>query len=188
MRVLLEWTEKLSSRHAILGSSFLGALLLQSAVFPHLTIFGAKPDLLMVIVACWALLYGPQEGFVAGLTAGLVQDLTFGRYIGLHALTKTLAGFAAGVAESKIFKETIWVPTAAVGLAVFAQEVAVWLCLRVLGVTAPVSSLVSVVLPGAGYSALLAPLIYRQLFLYRARELAREKEAAGGSGQAAARR
>ncbi len=188
MKTLLDWLDRLSTRHVILGLAVVVALVLQGAVFPHLAVYGLKPDLVMVVVACWALLYGPVEGFVAGLAAGLAQDLVFGRYIGLFALAKTLTGFSMGVIEGQIFKETIWVPTATVGVAVFVHEIIVWISLRGLGVRAPAMDVVSVGLPVAFYSMILAPLIYRQLFLYRVAERAKEKELTGGASQTMARR
>lgn len=188
MNTIASWLERLSSRHAVLGLSILAALVLQSAVFPHLTILGVKPDLLMIIVASWGLLYGRQEGFVAGLAAGLVQDLAFGQYIGLFSLTMAIVGFGVGVVESKIFKETIWVPTAAVGAAVFTHDVTVWLCLRTLHVPAPAVDLVRVAAPAALYSMLAAPLIYRRFLVYRIKERARERTLVGGSSQAVGRR
>ncbi len=188
MKTILDWLDQLSSRHVVLGFAVLGALLLQSSVFPHLTIFGLKPDLIAVVVACWGLLYGPAEGFVAGLAAGFVQDVTLGQYVGLFALAKTLTGFLSGVVESKIFKETIWVPTAAVGVAVLFHELVVWVCLRGLSVPAPAQHIMTVGLPVALYSTILAPLIYRQIFLYHMRERAKEKEMTGGASQATVRR
>ncbi len=188
MKTLLEWLDRLTSRHAVLGFSVAIALLLQTAVLPHLTLFGLKPDLLTVVVACWGLLYGPGEGFIAGLVAGLAQDLLFGQYIGLFALAKTLTGLLAGVVESKIFKETIWVPTAAAGVAVFFHEILVWFALRGLSVYAPAASIFTVALPVAVYSLIPAPLIYRQLFLYHVAEREREREMTGGAAQTAVRR
>jgi rod shape-determining protein MreD len=188
VNTLLEWLNRLSSRHAVLGFWIVGGLLFQTAVFPHLAVFGLKPDVLMVVVVCWALLYGPAEGFVAGLAAGLVQDLTFGQYIGLFALAKTLVGFGVGVVAGKIFRETIWVPTAAVGVAVFAHEFVVWVCLVALHVPAPAVNIITVGLPVAVYSTLLAPLVYRQIFVHYIGQRAKEKDLTGGANQAAGRR
>ncbi len=188
MKTLTDWLDRLSSRHAVLGLALLASLILQTAVFPHLAVFGLRPDLLMVVVASWGLIYGPREGFLAGLGAGLAQDLLFGQYVGLFALAKTLVGFLAGVVESKIFRQTIWVPTAAIGVAVFLQEVVVWVCLRALSIPAPALAILTVGFPVALYSMLVAPLVYRQFFLYRGGERAKEKEITGGAGQAAVRR
>jgi len=172
-----------TSRHSVLGMSVLTALILETAVFPHLAVHGIRPDLVTVVVACWGLLYGPREGFLAGLGAGLVQDLLFTRYIGLFALAGALAGFLTGTVESKIFKESVWVSTAAVGVAVLGHEFVVWVLLRGLGVPAPALSLLTVALPGALYSTVFAPFVYRRLLLFRFREWAREREMTAGAGQ-----
>jgi len=176
------WVRRLTSRQAVLAASVVVGLFLQTGVLPHLAVFGIKPDLLMVVVACWGLLYGPEEGFAAGLAAGLAQDLTSAGYLGLFALSKALVGLAMGIIQSKIFKESVWVATAAVGVAVLAHEVVIWLFLRVLGVPAPAVDILTVALPGTLYSMVLSPPIYHRLLLYRLAEWAREREAAGGVG------
>jgi rod shape-determining protein MreD len=188
VKTLIGWLDSLSSRQVIGGLTIAGALVLQTAVFPHLSLFGLRPDLLMVVVAAWGLVYGPGAGFLFGLSAGLAQDLFSGQYVGLFALSKALVGFLAGVVEGKIFKQTIWVPTAAIGVAVFLQEILVWICLRLLGARAPALDILTVGLPVALYSLAIAPLVYRQILLYHAGERARDKEITGGAGQAAARR
>lgn len=181
---LAEWFR---ARGWFLGLLVLTGLLLESAVFPHLTLFGAKPDLVMAVVACWGLLYGPQAGFVAGVGAGLLQDLLFMQYIGLFALAKGLVGLLIGVVESKIFKESIWVSTGAIGTAVLAHEFIIWFVLRRLDIPASGLALVTVALPTAFYTMLLAPVIYRRVLVHRAAEWIREREAAGGAGASGAR-
>jgi rod shape-determining protein MreD len=183
------WLSRFQSRYWILAASILGALLLESTVFPHLAVFGLKPDLLMVVVACWAILYGPQEGFIAGLAAGLTQDVVFGQYIGLFALAKVLTGFFLGVVAGKVFGESLWVSTGAVGVGLFAHEAVVWVALRALGIPVPAHAIITVALPAAVYGMLFAPLVYRQLLLYRLAEWAREKEMTnGGASHTAGRR
>lgn len=181
MNWALTLVERFRSRGWFYGLLVVTGLLLQSAVFPHLTLFGVKPDLVMVVVACWGLLYGPREGFVAGVAAGLLQDLLFAQYIGLFALAKALVGLFAGVVAGKIFRESVWVSTGAIGTAVFIHEFIIWVALRQLGVPAPALSLVTVALPTALYSMLLAPVVYRRVLLHRVAEWTREHDAAGGA-------
>lgn len=180
MKAVMAFLERLSTRPVVLGLWLVGGLLLQSAVLPHMTVYGYKPDLLTVIVACWGLLYGPEVGFVVGLVGGLLHDLAAGQHLGLFALTRSLTGLLAGFGESKIFKDTVWVPAVVTTFIVFVHEVLVWVCLRLVGTWAPAIHLVTVALPGALLSGVLAPVVYRQAYLYFLRERARESRAAGG--------
>lgn len=56
----------------------LGSLFLQAEIFPYLQIFGAKPDLLMLIVVFSAIKTDWKSGLVVGLMAGFWLDLLLG--------------------------------------------------------------------------------------------------------------
>lgn len=80
-------------------------LVLETAVFSRLTWQGAGPDLLLIGVVCLALLKGARPAAGLGFIYGLAEDLLLGRYMGLNALTKCLAGYLAGLTESWLNRE-----------------------------------------------------------------------------------
>lgn len=80
-------------RHAAL---LLVLLILQIGIGSLLSIGGVTPDLVMLGVVYVALVSGRLHASVAGFTAGLLLDLYSGDVIGISALAKTIAGFAAG--------------------------------------------------------------------------------------------
>lgn len=82
-------------------------LLLESSVLVHFTIFGAKPDLLLVGVVLVGLLQGKKEALSKGFFVGLVEDLFIGRFVGSNALVKALVGFLSGQVEREIVKENV---------------------------------------------------------------------------------
>jgi rod shape-determining protein MreD len=77
-------------------------LLLESSVLVHFTIFGAKPDLLLVGVVLVGLLQGKKEALSKGFIVGLI-----GRFVGSNALVKALVGFLSGQVEREIVKENV---------------------------------------------------------------------------------
>jgi rod shape-determining protein MreD len=71
-------------------------LLLQTTFVPFLSIGGFLPDVLLIWVVYIAVTRGQLEAIITGFAIGLLQDAVTVQFFGLSALTKTLAGFAAG--------------------------------------------------------------------------------------------
>jgi rod shape-determining protein MreD len=71
-------------------------LVVQSTMVPFAALEGVTPDLLLILVVIIALRQGQTAGTIAGFAIGLASDLVMGDFLGLGALTKTVAGFVAG--------------------------------------------------------------------------------------------
>jgi rod shape-determining protein MreD len=71
-------------------------LLVQSKMMTLLTLEGITPDLLTIWVVYLALKEGQLAAMPWGFAIGLMFDLLTGNFIGLSALTKTVAAFTAG--------------------------------------------------------------------------------------------
>ena len=159
-------------RYFILMILFFASLILQSTLFSHLTFYGVKPDLVLFLTVFFALINGPRQGALAGLTGGLLQDLMFGRYIGMNALAKLLVGYVFGVLERKIYKDNILIPMVAVFFGAFLNETIIYLLGLVSGTLNPTGEnfsgyfalIGSVIIPSAIYTSLLAPFVYRKFY------------------------
>lgn len=90
-----------------LAATFLIAFALQATVAPHLTIAGAPPDFVLVVVVVLGLLRGARGGALSGLAAGFALDVLRGREIGLFALGLAAAGGLAGVISEKLYPSRI---------------------------------------------------------------------------------
>jgi rod shape-determining protein MreD len=71
-------------------------ILIQSKMMTLLTLEGITPDLLTIWVVYLALKEGQLAAMPWGFAIGLAFDLATGNFIGLSALTKTVAAFTAG--------------------------------------------------------------------------------------------
>lgn len=92
------------------------ALVLQSAVVSHLTIFGATGDLLILVPVTAALTVGPERGAIAGFAAGVAVDLLVTTPFGLTALSYCLVGYAIGAFQDGVLRASWFLPVvAAVG-------------------------------------------------------------------------
>ncbi|HSB36863.1 MAG TPA: hypothetical protein VLH41_08290 [Thermoanaerobaculia bacterium] len=111
-----------------LALSTLGMLGLGALGFP------AAPDLFLLPVADTAKRAGPTWALVAGLAAGLLEDLVSvpGRLLGLHAFTKILIGYLLATIAARTVVEK---PAAIGGLlagAVLVESVLLVLLLGIL--------------------------------------------------------
>lgn len=73
------------------------ALVLQVALLDQVVVFGAHPDVMVLLPAAAGLAAGAQRGAVVGFAAGLVADLAVQLPYGISALAFVLVGFGAGL-------------------------------------------------------------------------------------------
>ena len=71
-------------------------LILQTTIIPFASIANIVPDILIVWIVYVAIKLGQIPATVAGFIIGIAIDLVSGHFIGLSALSKTIAGFFAG--------------------------------------------------------------------------------------------
>jgi rod shape-determining protein MreD len=145
----------------ILIAVIVTALLLQTTVFPKVTMFGVKPELLYLVTVVFAALRGPAEGAVVGFVSGLAQDFMLNTPKGITALTLTLLGYTVGLARQYITSPSPLLPAilVAVGTAsavAFHQGVAFLLGEE----EGPFGYIARVVLLTAVYGAILTPIFY----------------------------
>lgn len=70
--------------------------IIQSAMFPYISLFGVMPNLLLILVVSTAYMKGRTTGLLIGFFSGLLVDLVFGNVIGLYALIYMLIGYIIG--------------------------------------------------------------------------------------------
>lgn len=94
----------------VITAIMLANIILQSTLLPFLQIAGIQPDTLMILVTCFALLAGSTTGALTGLFGGLLQDILYGKSIGINALQYMIIGYLIGLLYQKVFVDRIFVP------------------------------------------------------------------------------
>lgn len=82
-------------RAAVYISYAVGLAFIQTTLPDSLALFGAKPDLTLVLVILAGYLYGIEDGIFIGLTAGFMRDMLAGRSLGLGMLLLMYAAILA---------------------------------------------------------------------------------------------
>jgi rod shape-determining protein MreD len=71
-------------------------ILIQTQILQLISLEGIAPDILIIWIVYIAVKEGQLFATVWGFIIGLVFDLSIGGFIGISALSKTIAGFTAG--------------------------------------------------------------------------------------------
>jgi rod shape-determining protein MreD len=89
---------------------------LQSSLFQYIEILGVRPNSALILIVSYSILRGDVEGALLGFFAGLLQDVYFGSYVGLHALLGLLAGYFCGKPFKDFFRENYFLPLSLVAV------------------------------------------------------------------------
>ena len=130
----------------------LGAMVVQTSVFPLLSLT-IKPDLLLVIVVYLGLRNGPETGCLSGFVFGLMQDASSEMMFGANALAKTILGFFNGVAGKQLYTQSLFTHILCVGFSTVSGE------LMLLGLHGFQSNWQQLLLYETCYNMLCCPLI-----------------------------
>ncbi len=164
-------------RSIVLMFLILLAMLLQATVFTFLQVAGVKPDLILLLVVFNGFLRGPREGAFLGFLGGLTLDIFTGSYIGLNALVKMSAGYLAGLAEQRFYKESVIMVTFVTFFAGIIGQLLNYLLFFYLRIQVPpFFAFFEVIIPTAIYTALLVPLTYWKFYRSNENGWLRERE------------
>lgn len=84
--------------------------LLQSCVFTNLSLGGITPNLILLITSIFGFMHGERTGMITGFCLGMLFDVFFSDYIGLHALILTYIGYLNGKFCGIFYPEDIKLP------------------------------------------------------------------------------
>ena len=86
------------------------SFLLQSTVFKALSIGSISPNLMVVLTSSFGFMRGKKEGLWVGFFCGLLEDIFYGRLLGMHAVMYMYIGYVNGYFNRIFFEEDIKLP------------------------------------------------------------------------------
>ena len=149
----------------LMGILLIVCLVLQATAFNYLTVAGVKPDLLLIVIVLYGLLYGKKAG-VLGFVYGLAEDLLTGRFIGFNAITKGLMGLLIGYLEPKLFKDHILVPIVMLLVGTFVYGAFAYVIGLIVGLYSIIDfeAYLRIIILQSIYNACLAPFLYGKYY------------------------
>lgn len=84
----------------------LAAVILQSTVISHIKIAGVKPDLVLMLVAFFAMFQGLSGAIEAAFFGGVLTDILSSGIMGMNIFILSVTAVIASALSSKFFKES----------------------------------------------------------------------------------
>jgi rod shape-determining protein MreD len=82
------------------------ALAIHMTVLEYFKIFGAKPDLMLLLTIFFALFLGSRRGLETGVMAGFLKDIFAFDIFGVNMFVLALTGFMVGAVNTKFYRES----------------------------------------------------------------------------------
>lgn len=135
--------------------------ILQSALAPRLSVGGARPELMALVVLSWTLRRGAGEGAVWAFCGGLALDLLSAAPLGSSSLALMAVAVVTDLTHRVTVRSQAFLPWVMAALATVIYY-GVWLIILTLA-GKPVEAdaiLLYHVLPSAVYNVILVALVY----------------------------
>ena len=78
---------------------------IQMFVINNRTLFGVKPNLILIIVIVVSLWFGMYKGTIFSFVIGLISDMLFGNTIGMFTIAYTITGIITGYINTSYRRE-----------------------------------------------------------------------------------
>jgi rod shape-determining protein MreD len=137
------------------------AVALTASLTPYVKVLGVTPDLLLIFVACWAMVRGRAEAMIVVPVAGLLRDLMTSDPVGTSVLALTPIVFLSSLRDLRPVESDFLPAVAVVAAATFAYAVISMVVLTAVGDDVPWwTATLRVALPAMVVNPLFAVLVY----------------------------
>jgi rod shape-determining protein MreD len=137
-------------------------LVVELTVLDRLRVFGAGPDVMLLLAVMAGIEGGPRVGALFGFAAGISLDLFLETPMGLSALVFCLVGYAVGNIQGGVLRAAWWIPIVTTFVASVAGVLLYALVATVVGQPHLVTTHLFVVAAVVGvFNALVSPFALR---------------------------
>ena len=103
-------------RKLLMMVTILFCFILQSTVFPAISMGGVVPNIFIIIASTYGFMRDETEGLMAGFFCGILCDVFYGNILGFYALLYMMIGFINGKFSRIFYPEDIKLPMALITL------------------------------------------------------------------------
>ena len=149
----------------VIGAVLVVGILLETTTVGRMAIFGVAPNIMLSIIVSYSILRGDNEGAIAGVTGGLLMDVTLGQAMGLFAMLGLLVGYFAGKPFRDFYRESYLLPMFITGsVAVMYGLVVYMFNTLTIAYVSMFTHIITVILPMAVYTMIISIAVYRILY------------------------
>ncbi len=108
---MTDWNETGSIRRGVVtGLMILVCFLLQCTIFKTFSIGSISPNLMVVLTSSFGFMRGKKQGLFVGFFCGLLEDIFYGRLLGMHAMMYMYIGYVNGYFNHIFYGDDIKLP------------------------------------------------------------------------------
>ena len=139
--------------------------LLQSTVFQTLSIGSITPNLMVIIVSSFGFMRGKKEGLAVGFFCGLLEDIFYGRLLGMHAMIYIYIGYVNGYFNHIFYGDDIKLPISLISVSELVYGLGTYLIMFLMRSRFAFSYyMVRIILPELVYTIVMTLVFYRLIF------------------------
>ena len=153
-------------RKIVIALMIIVCFLLQSTLFQSLSLASISPNLLIILTSAYAFMKGKKEGMAVGFFCGLLEDIFFGRLLGMHALIYMYIGYANGYFNQIFYGEDIKLPMALISASELAYGLGTYLIMFLMRSRFDFFYyLKRIILPELLYTIIVTLFVYRIIYM-----------------------
>ena len=141
------------------------SFLLQSTVFKVLSIGSISPNLMIIVTSSFGFMKGKKEGLWVGFFCGLLEDIFYGRLLGMHAMIYMYIGYANGYFNHIFYGDDIKLPISLISVSELAYGLGTYMIMFMMRSRfAFLYYLTRIILPELVYTIILTLVFYRLIY------------------------
>lgn len=148
------------TKNLVWAVTVIATALVEATWLGRLRIQGAVPELTLLLVIFFALVDSEERAMFTGALGGIFQDVAANDVLGHHVLSLVVVGFATGKVSARLITDH---PAVKVGMVFAASLLQGSLYTLVEYLQEPgfnaLGAMITAVVPGAFYTALVAPIV-----------------------------
>ena len=153
-------------RKIVIALMIIVCFLLQSTLFQSLSLASISPNLLIILTSAYGFMKGKKEGMAVGFFCGLLEDIFFGRLLGMHALIYMYIGYANGYFNQIFYGEDIKLPMALISVSELAYGLGTYLIMFLMRSRFDFFYyLKRIILPELLYTIIVTLFVYRIIYM-----------------------
>ena len=153
-------------RKIVIALMIIVCFLLQSTLFQSLSLASISPNLLIILTSAYGFMKGKKEGMAVGFFCGLLEDIFFGRLLGMHALIYMYLGYANGYFNQIFYGEDIKLPMALISASELAYGLGTYLIMFLMRSRFDFFYyLKRIILPELLYTVIVTLFVYRIIYM-----------------------
>ncbi len=139
--------------------------LLQSTIFKTLSIGSISPNLMVIVTSSFGFMTGKKDGLWVGFFCGLLEDIFYGRLMGMHAMIYMYIGYANGYFNHIFYGEDIKLPIFLISVSELVYGLGTYVIMFMMRSRFAFSYyMIRIILPELLYTIVITLVFYRLVY------------------------